>query len=64
MRGVRNVDELDRLKRKNEICGFDDVKDHVKFFESHEDAENYRIETYNKVKMCGYKKRIEYIKSK
>ena len=63
VRGVKNVAELDRLKANNEIVGFDEVKDSVKFFKTIEECEAYRNETYDKIKNFGYKKSLKFIKS-
>ena len=64
MRGVKTVAELDNLKARKEIKGFDAVKDTIPTFQTYEAAENYRLELYNKLKNCGYKKRLQYIISK
>ena len=64
MRGVRNVTELDHLKAKKEIKGFDAVKDHIPVFDTYEAAELYRAELYNKLKNYGYKKRLEYVRAR
>lgn len=63
MRGVKNIEELDRLKKKNQIFGFDEVKNSIPSFKTYEEAETYRLNLYNKVKNYGYKKRIEIIKT-
>lgn len=63
LRGVKNIAELDRLKKNNELAGFDAVKSHLKTFKKFENAEKYRAELYNKIKIYGYKKRLEIIKS-
>ena len=63
MRGVKNIAELDRLKAANALAGFDEVKDNVPLFKTYEDAEAYRAELYNKIKVYGYKKRLEIIKN-
>ena len=63
VRGVKNVAELDRLKANNEIVGFDEVRDTVKFFKTIEECEAYRNETYDKIKNFGYKKSLKFIKS-
>lgn len=63
IRGVKNVAELDRLKKKNAIAGFDEVKNNIKTFKSADKAFEYQAELYNKIKMYGYKKRLEYIKN-
>ena len=62
MRGVKTVEELDRLKANGEIQGFDAVKDSLKYFPSYEAAEQYRLNLYEKVKNLGYKKRLEIVK--
>lgn len=62
MRGVKNIEELDRLKAKNEIQGFDAVKDSIRYFSSYEEAENYRMNLYEELKNYGYKKRLEVVK--
>ncbi len=63
MRGVRNVAELDRLKAKGEIQGFDAVKDVIPMLKSFEDAVVYLRELYEKVKPYGYKRRLEFVKN-
>ena len=63
MRGVKNVAELDRLKEKKQICGFDAVKNVIPEFKSCEDAEAYRLALYEKVKIYGYKKRLEIVQN-
>lgn len=63
MRGVKNVEELDRLKANNEIQGFDAVEDAIKYFPSYEAAEEYRAKLYESVKRFGYKKRLEAVKN-
>ena len=63
MRGVKNVAELDRLKKLGEIQGFDAVKDTVPAFKTYEKAEAFRYDLYNKVKNFGYKKRLEFVKN-
>ena len=63
MRGVKNVDELDRLKKRNEISGFDAVRDVVPEFKTYEAAEEYRADLFNKIKSYGYKKRLEIVKN-
>jgi hypothetical protein len=63
MRGVKNVAELDRLKKLGEIAGFDAVKDTVPAFKTYEEAEAFRHELYNKIKNFGYKKRLEFVKN-
>ena len=63
MRGVKNVEELDRLKANNEIMGFDAVEKSLQYFPSYEAAEEYRLKLYEKVKNCGYKKRLEIVKN-
>ena len=63
MRGVKNVAELDRLKENNALVGFDAVKDSIPTFDTYENAEAYRAELYNKIKVYGYKKRIEIIQN-
>jgi hypothetical protein len=63
MRGVRNVEELDRLKANGEIQGFDAVESAIKYFPSYEAAEEYRAKLYESVKKFGYKKRLEAVKN-
>jgi hypothetical protein len=63
MRGVRNVEELDRLKANGEIQGFDAVESAIKYFPSYEAAEEYRAKLYESVKRFGYKKRLEAVKN-
>ncbi len=63
IRGVKNVAELDRLKKKNAIAGLNEVKNSIKQFKSVEKAFEYQAELYNKIKMYGYKKRLEIIKN-
>ena len=63
IRGVKNVAELDRLQSQNAIQGFDAVKTKLKTFKRIENAEKYRAEVYNKVKVYGYKNRLEMIKN-
>jgi hypothetical protein len=50
MRGVKNVEELDRLKANNEIMGFEAVEKSLQYFPSYEAAEEYRLNLYEKVK--------------
>lgn len=63
VRGVKNIAELDRLKKQGEIKGFDAVKDCIPRIKNFEDAMAYREEIYNKVKLYGYKKRLEIIQN-
>ena len=63
IRGVKNVAELDRLKKKNAIVGLNEVKNSIKQFKSVDSAFEYQAELYNKIKMYGYKKRLEIIKN-
>ena len=63
IRGVKSVAELDRLKSRGELSGFDAVKNNIPLFKTYEEAEEYRDELYNKVKIYGYKRRLEYIKN-
>lgn len=63
MRGVKTIEELDRLKHENAISGFEAVEGKVPLFKTYEEAEAYRLDLYNKVKNCGYKKRLAYVKS-
>jgi hypothetical protein len=63
IRGVKNVAELDRLKKKNAIVGLNEVKNSIKQFKSVEKAFEYQAELYNKIKIYGYKKRLEIIKN-
>lgn len=63
MRGVKNIDELDRLKAKGEVQGFDAVEGLLPMFETYEEAENYRKNLYESVKKLGYKKRLEIVKN-
>lgn len=64
MRGVKNVAELDRLKARKEIKGFDAVKDRIPVFDTYEAAELYRAELYSKLKNYGYKKRLEFVRTR
>ena len=61
MRGVKNVEELDRLKAAGEIKGFDAVEQSIRFFPSYEAAEEYRAKLYESVKKFGYKKRLQAV---
>lgn len=63
IRGVKNVAELDRLKKKNAIVGLNEIKDNIKNFKSVDEAFKYQAELYNKIKIYGYKKRLEIIKN-
>lgn len=63
IRGVKNVAELDRLKKQNAIEGLDAVKSRLRTFKHIENAEKFRAELYNKIKIYGYKRRLEIIKS-
>ena len=63
IRGVKTVAELDRLKKKNAIAGLNEVKNSIKQFKSVDAAFEYQAELYNKIKMYGYKKRLEIIKN-
>ena len=63
IRGVKNVAELDRLKKKNAIAGLNEVKNSIKQFKSVDAAFEYQAELYDKIKMYGYKKRLEIIKN-
>ena len=63
MRGVKNIAELDRLKKLNEIKGFDAVENNLPTFKSVEEAMEYRQEIYEKLKKFGYKKRLEYVQN-
>ena len=48
IRGVKNVAELDRLKKKNAIAGLNEVKNSIKQFKSVDAAFEYQAELYNK----------------
>ncbi len=63
VRGVRNVAELDRLRAKKTILGFDAVKDYIPCLNSVDDAINYLDEIYKNIYRFNYKNRIEYIKN-
>ncbi len=63
VKGVRNVAELDRLKSKKAIYGFDAIKDHIPTFNNIENAESYMLETYKKINRLNYKNRLEFIKN-
>ena len=63
VKGVRNIAELDRLQKQNELASFDSVKPYLKTIKNLDLAEQYRNELYNKLKIYGYKKRIEIIKN-
>ena len=63
IKGVKNIAELDRLKKQNAIEGFDAVRSRLRTFKKFENAEKFRAELYNKIKIYGYKKRLEIIKS-
>lgn len=61
MRGVKNVDELDRLKARGEVLGLEAVKNKIPIFNSFEEAEEYRAKLYSQIKKYGYKKRLEIV---
>ncbi len=63
MRGVRNVAELDRLKAKNEIAGFDAVKDCIPWLDSFDEARDYLYDLYKQVNRLGYKKRLAFVQN-
>ena len=63
IRGVKNIAELDRLKARGEIQGFDAVQGKIPTLNTFEDAMAYRAEVYNKLKIYGYKKRLEIIQN-
>ena len=63
VRGVKNVAELDRLKKQNAFQGLDAVIDKIPTLSSFEEVLLYRAEIYDKVKKYGYKKRLELIQS-
>ena len=63
MRGVKTIDELDRLKSENATAGFDAVENVIPTFATYEEGEEYRDELYNKIKNCGYKKRLAFVQS-
>ena len=63
IRGVRNVAELDKLKKENALSGFDAVKDNTPLLKSYEEAEEYRSKIYNKLATSGYKKRLAFIQN-
>ena len=67
MKGVRNVAELDRLKAKKLIHGFDLVEEFVPRFNTYDEAYSFRLEAYNKLKSYGYKNRAmmlrDYLKN-
>ena len=63
IRGVKNVAELDRLKKQNALAGLDAVQSKLRTFKIFENAEKFRKEVYNKLKIYGYKKRLEIIKN-
>ena len=61
MRGVKTVDELDKLASSNKIQGFDAVKDTVPCFPTYEEAEAHRLMIYDAVKDMSYNERLEYV---
>jgi hypothetical protein len=63
IRGVKNVAELDRLKKNNEIQGFEAVEGKIPTLETLEEAMEYRAKMYDAVKKYGYKKRLEIIQN-
>lgn len=63
IRGVKNIAELDRLKKQNALAGLDAVQSKLRTFKIFENAEKFRREVYNKLKVYGYKKRLEIIKN-
>ena len=62
MKGVRNIEELDRLKAKNKLEGLDAVSDKISRFRPYMDAEKFRAKLYDKVKLFGYKNRLAQVK--
>ena len=67
MKGVKNVAELDRLKTKRLVHGFDLVEEFVPRFKTYDEAAQFRLDLYNSVKAYGYKNRAlmvrEYLKN-
>ena len=63
IRGVKNIDELDRLKKQNALAGIADVQARLRTFKIFDNAMKFRQEVYNKLKNYGYKKRLEIIKN-
>lgn len=63
IRGVKNIDELDRLKKQNALQGIESVQSRLRTFKIFDNALKFREEVYNKLKIYGYKKRLEIIKS-
>lgn len=63
IRGVKNVAELDRLKKQNALQGLDAVQSRLRTFKIFDNALKFREEVYNKLKIYGYKKRLEIIKN-
>lgn len=63
MRGVRNIEELDKLRKNNELHGFDDISEYIPTLKNIDEADIYRANIYEKIKRMGYKKRFEYIKN-
>lgn len=63
IRGVRDIAELDNLKRYNHLAGFDAVKDVIPEFLNYEDAEKYQHELYETIKKFGYKNRLKYVQN-
>ena len=63
IRGVKNVAELDRLKKQNALAGLEAVQSRLRTFKIFDNAMKFREEVYNKLKVYGYKKRLEIIKN-
>lgn len=63
VRGVKNVAELDRLKAQHAIQGFEAVKDCIPTLDSFEEAMAYRAAMYDRIKLYGYKKRLEFVQN-
>lgn len=63
IRGVKNVAELDRLKKQNALQGLEAVQSRLRTFKIFDNALKFREEVYNKLKIYGYKKRLEIIKN-
>lgn len=62
MKGVRGISELDRLKAKNQIKGFEELEGLIPHFNTYMEAEAFREGLYDKVKSFGYKNRFEMVK--
>lgn len=62
VRGVKTVAELDLLRQKNALLGFDEIAQYIPTIKNYDEALVYRDKIYEKIKSLSYKQRIKILK--